>query len=69
MATTQEMLNNVNTAINSLMTGGAVQEYTINGRSLKKYSLDELMKLKDQLKSELRAESGPVRTYVEFGDD
>jgi len=69
MATKQEMLNNVDSAIDSLMTGGAVQEYTLNGRNIRKYSLTELMKLKEQLKSEIRAEAGSVRTYVKFGND
>lgn len=67
--TKQEMLDNVNTAINSIITGGAAQEYTLNGKNIKKYSLGELMNLKIQLKAEVRAESGPVRTYVKFKND
>jgi len=67
--TKQEMLDNVDSAINSIMTGGAVQEYAFNGKNIKKYSLAELMNLKEQLKAEIRAESGSVRTYAQFGND
>lgn len=67
--TKQEMLDNVNTAINAIINGGAIQEYTIKGQNIKKYSLGELMNLKTQLKAEIRAESGPVRTYAQFEND
>lgn len=62
----QEMLDNVNNAINAIAAGGAVQSYAINGRQLARYSLGELMKLRETLKSEIRAGSGKSRTYVQF---
>jgi hypothetical protein len=64
--TTQEMLDNVNTAINGILTGGGVQSYSINGRSLTKYSLGELQTLKKDLQAQLAAESGDGRVYAAF---
>jgi len=61
----QEMLENVENAINARMTGGAVQSYSIGGRNLQYITLSELMKLRDQLKQELA--SGISRTsYAKF---
>ena len=65
--TKQDMLDNVETAINNISTGGAVQAYSIGGRNLQRYSLTELMKLRDQLKKEIASEQGTgTRTYVQF---
>ncbi len=65
MATKQEMLENVENAINARMTGGAVQSYSIGGRNLQYITLSELMKLRDQLKQEVA--SGASRTsYARF---
>lgn len=64
--TTQEMLDNVNTAINARLTGCGVQSYSINGRSVSKYSLSELQSLKEKLQNQLAAESGAGRTYAGF---
>lgn len=65
MATKQEMLENVENAINARMTGGAVQFYSIGGRNLQYITLSELMKLRDQLKQEVA--SGTSRTsYARF---
>lgn len=55
--TKQEMLDNVEIAINNLMTGGAVQSYSINGRNLQRFSLADLQALRKQLKSEIAASS------------
>ena len=63
----QATLDAVNNAINAMLDGGAVQEYSINGRSIKKISLSELMQLRDRLQSEIAAGNG-TRTYVEFQD-
>ena len=64
--TKQEMLENVETAINARMTGGAVQSYSIGGRNLQYIPLQDLYKLRDQLRREI-AGSGGATTYVSFG--
>jgi len=65
--TKQEMLENVETAINARMTGGAVQSYSIGGRNLQYITLSELIKLRDQLRREVAA-SGGATTYAGFKD-
>ena len=63
--TKQEMLENVETAINARMTGGAVQSYSIGGRNLQYITLAELIKLRDTLRQEIAA--GNSRTsYAKF---
>jgi len=64
--TKQEMLDNVEIAINARITGGAVQSYSIGGRNLQYISLDELRNLRDQLRREI-AGSGENTTYASFG--
>ena len=64
--TKQEMLENVEIAINARMTGGAVQSYTISGRNIQYIGLEELRKLRDQLRREI-AGSGGTTTYGSFG--
>jgi len=63
--TKQEMLENVEIAINARMTGGAVQSYSINGRNLQYITLSELLKLRDQLRREI-AGSNDTTTYASF---
>ncbi len=63
--TPKEMLDNVNTAIDARMTGGAVESYSIAGRNLQYISIDELVKLRSRLRQEVS--SGTSRTsYAEF---
>ena len=63
----QTMLDNVETAINNILTGGAVHSYTIDGRSLQRMSLKELRDMRDQLKLEVaRAETGGTTSLAEF---
>lgn len=64
--TKQEMLDNVENAINARLTGGAVQAYSIGGRNLQYIPLTELYKLRDQLRREI-AGSGGTTTYASFG--
>ena len=64
--TKQEMLENVETAINARISGGAVQSYSIGGRNLQYIPLQDLYKLRDQLRREI-ASSGGTTTYVSFG--
>lgn len=63
----QEMLQNVENAINARLTGGAVQSYSIGGRNLQYITLTELTKLRDQLRKELSSGSGTT-AYAEFKD-
>ena len=51
----QTMLDNIETAINARLTGGAVDSYTISGRDLKYCSLKELYEIRDKLKREVNA--------------
>jgi hypothetical protein len=62
--TKQEMLDNVETAINNLISGA--QSYTINGRTFQRADLDKLIKWRDQLKREIAVVAGSGRTYVKF---
>ena len=45
-------LDYVEAAIRTLAQGGVVQEYTIGGRSLKRYKMAELLQLRDALNAE-----------------
>ena len=63
--TKQEMLEAVENAIAARMTGGAVQSYSISGRNIQYYSLDELRRLRDQLKKEIAGLKSNT-TYVRF---
>lgn len=49
-------LDNVREAIRTLTTGGAVQEYSIGNRSLKRMPLGDLQKLEENLKTRLSRE-------------
>ena len=63
----EEMLENVENAINARLTGGAVQSYSIGGRNIQYAPLSDLYKLRDQLRREI-AGSGGTTTYVSFGN-
>lgn len=63
--TKQEMLDNVENAINARMIGGAVQSYSIGGRNLQYISLNELIQLRDRLRQEVVV-GNPRTTYAEF---
>lgn len=72
----QQDLEAVQSAMRTMISGGAVQEYTIAGRSLKKISMADLImlesKLKYQLAQERKAESianglgNPSNVFVRF---
>jgi len=49
-------LGYVEAAIRTLAQGGMVQEYSIGGRSLRRYKMIELMQLRDDLKNEIAME-------------
>jgi hypothetical protein len=63
--TKQEMLKNVEIAINARMTGGAVQSYSIGGRNLQYITLAELIKLRDTLRQEVKSASSRT-SYARF---
>ena len=72
----EQDLDSVQSAIRTLVSGGVVKEYSIGGRSLKKYELSDLMALESRLKyqfkraqkSELIANGlgNPSAMYVRF---
>ncbi len=66
--TKQEMLDNVENAINARMTGGAVQSYSIGGRNLQYITLTELIKLRDSLRQEIASSGGSASrtSYARF---
>ncbi len=66
MVTNSELLRNVNNAINAILSGGAVQSYSIAGRNLQYYSLKELMDLRNILQSAVASERGGVKTYGQY---
>jgi len=63
--TPEQMLESVNTAINTILNGGAVRSYRIGDMELQKMSLSELTVLRDKLKAEISSKSKSF-TYVEF---
>lgn len=69
MATTQELLTAVETAIEARLNGGAVQAYTIGGRNIQYITLSELYKLRTQLKKEVNASNvSNTRLYAKFAE-
>jgi hypothetical protein len=73
----QKDLEAVQAAIRSLMAGGAVQEYRIGTRSLKRYELADLLALETKLKADVARENkaamianglgNPHNLFVRFG--
>lgn len=73
----QKDLEAVQGAIRSLMSGGAVQEYRIGTRSLKRYELADLLALETKLKADVARENkaamianglgNPHNLFVRFG--
>lgn len=57
----QKDLDAVRSAIRALLTGGAVQEYSIGNRSLRRYSLQELQTLESHLVQQVAREQGAAR--------
>jgi len=57
-STEEIQLQAVNNAITALLTGGAVQSYSIRGRSLSRYSLDELRSLRAELSAVVSRQNG-----------
>lgn len=67
--TDQEILDQVKIAIKAILDGGAVQDYSIRGRSLSRYSLQELMDLEQLYTRKIAAANmGSTRNYASFQD-
>jgi len=72
----EQDLDAIQAAIRTLVSGGVVKEYSIAGRSLKKYDLSDLMTLESRLKYQLKREQkadlianglgNPSSMYVRF---
>lgn len=65
---TQKMLDAVNGAIQAIVDGGAVQSYSIKGRSLSKMPMTELLMLRDRLKVQVVRETAAEKIALGFGD-
>ena len=61
-------LGYVEAAIRTLAQGGMVQEYTIGGRSLRRYKMAELLQLRDELKNEIAMERRADRIRQGLGN-
>jgi len=66
MATIDERIAALDAAIDTIIAGGAVREYEINGRSVNRYSLNELITLRKDLLKQKAAAQGGARNYVDF---
>lgn len=67
--TDTELLDKVKEAMSTLLDGGVVKSYSINGRQLEHFSLKELMDLRTQLQVNISANDSRPRTgHVTFED-
>ena len=67
MATDSDRLDAVNSAIDSILSGGAVKSYSIGGRNIQRFSLADLYELRDRLtRSVARSSSTGTRNYAGF---
>lgn len=66
--TDSALLEKIKTAIGNLMDGGAIQSYSMpDGRNLRAYSLDELLRLQKYYEAKVQnASSTSHRTYIKF---
>jgi hypothetical protein len=64
----QQDLEAVQAAIRSIISGGAVAEYTIAGRSLRKIPMADLIMLESRLQAKLAAEKKAERIANGLGD-
>ena len=61
-------LGHVETAIRTLAQGGMVQEYSIGGRSLRRYKMTELLELRSTLQNEVAMERRRERIRQGLGN-
>lgn len=67
MATKQEDLDKLNTAINTRLTGGVVASYRIGDVNVQYDPIDKLFAERDRLQKEINAGKN-TRNYVSFGN-
>jgi len=68
MATPAEMVTKIDTAIEAKLDGGAVDQYSIDGRQLRHMSLLDLYSLREKYARLSANASGPGVNYAEFVD-
>lgn len=61
-------LEAVQAAMRSIISGGAVQEYTIGNRSVRKMTMEDLIKLESKLKADVVREEKAERLNQGLGD-
>lgn len=66
MATIEERIAALDAAIDTIIAGGAVREYEINGRSVNRYSLNELITLRKDLLKQKASSKGGARNLIDF---
>lgn len=66
--TAAELLVKVTAAISSILTGGAVQSYMIGGRNVMYMSLDQLTRLRDNLRKEVSSGRTGTRLFATFSN-
>lgn len=66
-AALEALITKIDAAIEAIIDGGAIQAHEINGRQVTRYSLDQLVRLRDQYKKQLTASKGPQRNLTTFG--
>lgn len=64
--TAQAQVDQIDIAVNALMTGGAVSSYQIEGRALSRFSLTELRELRAYYASIVSSEQGGARNLATF---
>lgn len=65
MATSSELLTAVNNALDTRLTGGAVQSYAIRGVNISRDPLDKLVALRDKLRAEVAAANRGLFVYAD----
>jgi hypothetical protein len=63
-----ELLLKVNAAISKILNGGAVQSYMIGGKNVMYMSLDQLKRLRDDLRKEVSSGQTGTRLFATFGN-
>ena len=66
MATSADLLSQVEAAIEALLTGGA-SSYSIGARSVTKLDLDTLFKQRNMLQMQVQRESGSAFSLAKIG--
>jgi len=59
-------IQQIDDAIDAIITGGACREYEINGRSVARYTFSELITLRKDLLKQQAASHGGMRNFTDF---